>query len=148
MKPRPILAIAAFCLATAATAVLAHSGVKNKAVMARMTAMGEIKDAVATLGDMAKGVAPYEANTAKAARDRLIVLAKTAPALFETPASDPKSEALPVIWENWADFSAKADAMTQAAQTIDTSSRGAIGASLGRVGAACSGCHETYRVKK
>ena len=48
-----------------ATAALAHQGVKNKAVMARMNAMSEIAKNTKTLGEMAKGATTFDAEAAR-----------------------------------------------------------------------------------
>jgi cytochrome c556 len=143
---QPIFAIAG--LALFATAAFAHSGVTNAAVKARMDLMGEIKDASGVLGGMARGKIAFDADKAAAAKASLIATAGQIPALFEAPEMDPKTEALPAIWDNWADFTAKADAMTVAAQALDVSSAQAIGQSMRPLGQSCGGCHKSYRIDK
>ncbi|MEC8196907.1 MAG: cytochrome c, partial [Pseudomonadota bacterium] len=64
------------------------------------------------------------------------------------PATDAKTEALPAIWDNWADFSAKSDDLTVAAKALDFKDRAALASTLGGVGLACKACHKDYREKK
>ena len=110
---RSIIALTATVIA--ATAATAHEGVKDPAVMARMHAMSEIGDATKVLGQMAKGAAPFDATAAQSAADAIAREAARIPALFETRADDPKSEALPAIWERFEDFSALALDLERAA---------------------------------
>ena len=129
-------------------AVYAHDGVKNAAVKERMALMEQVKNATKTIGDMAKASIPFDANRAAAARVALIAAAAQVPDAFEAPEADPKSEALPVIWENWDDFVARNRAMGAAAEELDTGSLGNLRAGLVPIGKSCSNCHERYRAKK
>jgi cytochrome c556 len=116
--------------------------------MARMEAMGRIKAATAILGKMAKGSLPHDAEKAEEARLELIRTAGNIPMRFEVRASDPKSEALPVIWENWEDFTARAGEMARAAKALDATTEATIRAGMGKLAASCAGCHKVYRVEK
>ncbi len=141
-RTRPWLLIAA-CVA--ATTALAHSGVKNQGVMDRMNAMVSSKKAVETLVAMIEGKTAFDADVAATARAALIANTKATPELFREPHSDPKSEALPVIWTDWAGFEAKnADAL-RAAEALDTATLPGLHQSLVALGAKCLACHETYR---
>ncbi len=129
-----------------ASAALAHQGVQNSAVIARMEAMKTIGDNTKILGTMAKGELAFDAAKARAAAAEIAVQAGRTPGLFEAPETDPKSEALPVIWENYADFTAKSDALVAAAkmaQGIRTPQD--LTTALGAIGAACKACHSDYR---
>ncbi|WP_367181467.1 cytochrome c [uncultured Mameliella sp.] len=72
--------------------------------------------------------------------------AKT-PALFEARETDPKSEAKPAIWADFADFTAKAEALESAAleisETLTTPDE--LVPSVQRLGQACKACHSLYR---
>ena len=105
MKAKYILPL---FLAVTASAALGHGGVLNAAVLARMEAMKAIGDATKVLGEMAKGAVAFDANAARAAAETIATHAADTPALFEAREADPKSEAKPGIWENFADFTAKA----------------------------------------
>lgn len=131
-----------------ASVALAHSGVQNPAVKARMMLMGQIKDATAILGGMAKGKIAHDAAQAAMARAALIAHSGEIAAAFEAADSDPKSEALPAIWNNWQDFRQKADAMTAAAEAMGTGSPTDIGTGMAALGRSCGGCHKLYRIEK
>lgn len=145
MRPSLVLTSA---ILVAATAAFAHEGVKNPVVKARMGTMSTIKDATATLGNMAKGKLPFDASGAQAAKGTLIKAAAKIPTDFEAQEDDPKSEAKAAIWRNFNDFTQKAVALEAAAKALDVSSVDAIRASFGDVGGACGACHKPYREKK
>lgn len=133
-------------LVMAATVAMAHEGVKAPLVKARMDLMGEIKDNTGTLGNMLKGKIPFDAAQAEAARLALLENAKAIPAAFETPATDPKTEAAPAIWTDWDDFIAKTDGMITAVEAADTSSMDTLRAGMGAIGGSCKACHKSYRI--
>ncbi len=136
------------CLLILATPTLAHNGVKDPQVMARMMAMESIGDAFKTLVSMAKNETPLHQAKARMARDTIVTHSGKITALFEDPADDPKSEALPEIWANWEDFSARAEKLTTAAKALDFKDRATLADTLGAVGGACRACHKPYREKK
>lgn len=129
------------------TAALAHSGVKNKDVMARMMVMSSIADQMKVIGSMAKGEIVFDAATANEALIEIAAQSAQISPMFETPAQDPKSEALPVIWENWDGFTARASETEKVVEalagTIQT--KADLGPALGQIGASCKACHSTYR---
>lgn len=127
-----------------ATTAFAHQGVKNPAVMARMEGMSTIADATKTLSQIAKGQGDIAA--AAAARATLIAEAARIDALFQAPETDPKTEARPAIWENYADFVEKAEALRVAAEALDPASPATIGAGLPAIGQTCRACHGDYRI--
>ena len=134
-------------LVAAATASLAHQDVQNPTVMARMDAMGTIGKNTKVLGVMAKGEVAFDANAARTAAGAIAKHAAQIPELFQDTASDPKSEALPVIWQSYSDFTAKADALEVAASVAakDIATPGDLGPALAAIGSACKSCHQTYR---
>lgn len=144
MKPvRLIWAIPVFAAVTA----FAHEGVRDPQVAARMNAMTEIAAQVKILGMMAKGETDFDRDKARAAAASVADHAKQSVALFEPQADDPKSEALPVIWENYADFTLKSNALETAASTaaaqIETEND--VRQALQDIGQTCSACHKLYR---
>ena len=130
-----------------ATVALAHTGVKNPTVLARMHTMLLIGDATKVLGEMAKGTTPFDAAKAEEALASIAAKAADVPALFKAQEDDPKSEALPAIWEDYEDFSAKAKALEIAASEAAGSltSVQEVGAALQSIGQTCKGCHSQYR---
>ncbi|MBR9841701.1 MAG: cytochrome c [Rhodobacteraceae bacterium] len=145
MKHLALTLIATFPLATMA---LAHDGVLNPAVKTRMDIMANIKESLGVIADMAKGKTPFDAAKAETARQTLaIASAKLAPS-FEAQETDPKSEALPAIWSNWGDFTAKANDLILASHGMDVSSLPALQDGLVSAGQTCRACHKPYREKK
>ncbi|MCE8531792.1 cytochrome c [Ruegeria pomeroyi] len=144
MPLRPIpLVVALF----AASAALAHSGVSNPAVKARMHAMMQIADNTKILGAMAKGEAPFDADEARAAAAAIAAHAASVPTLFMAEEHDPKSEALPAIWQDFDTFGQRSEALTlaaaEAAGTIETEAD--LKPALARIGGTCKSCHQDFR---
>lgn len=134
-------------LALGATAALAHTGVKNPAVMARMNGMSAISDNVKVLGTMAKGQIAFDAATAQAAARAISTHSAESVALFTPQETDPKSEARAAIWTDFDDFSAKAtDLETLAAGLAETiTTVDDVKAAMRPLGASCKACHSLYR---
>lgn len=143
MKKSLILACA---VAGFATVTLAHQGVQNPAVKARMHAMMAIGQNTKILGSMAKGATGFDAAVARAAASEIAAHAAQSKKLFADRQDDPKSEAKPVIWENYGDFTAKLDALIAASARINqVASEDELIAVVGAIGATCKDCHQTYR---
>lgn len=87
-----------------------------------------------------------------AAANATIVAEKAAmiPVLFEANEITGDSTALPVIWEQFDDFSAKGTELEQAALAVLAAAEGGgdVAAAAKAMGATCGGCHKTYREKK
>lgn len=147
MKPSIPFVLA---ITLSASVVLAHGGVKNPAVMARMDGMSAIADGMKALGAMAKGAVAFDAGAADAAVATIADHAARIPALFEAEESDPKSEAKPEIWADFGDFTDKAGALTDVANGLSGAirSQGDLGPAMKQLGAACKSCHADYRIKK
>lgn len=144
IKFRLSAAVFAACLGTA---LLAHGGVKNAAVMARMDAMKSIGDAMKTLGTMNKGAIAFDVETARNAAKTVALYAAKTTLLFKDQETDPKSEALPAIWDRFDDFSAKARDMetvaTDLSQILSTPED--LDNGMIQLGATCKACHKEYR---
>ena len=138
------LAIAMIALGTAA---LAHGGVENKDVMARMMVMETIGDQMKLVGAMAKGQMAFDANAANSALNEIAAQSAQIVSMFEVRAEDPKSEALPVIWEDWETFSSRATDAEHAAEKLagTIQSEADLGAALGQLGEPCKACHSQFR---
>lgn len=131
-----------------AGSALAHGGVKDPQVKARMDLMGTVKNNMAVLGDMAKGATGFDPEDAETARSALLDAANAIPAAFATPANDPKSEALPAIWDRWGDFTAKAADMGKAVAAVDIRTLDGIQSGMRTIGQTCGACHKSYRMDK
>ncbi|MDA7426140.1 c-type cytochrome [Thalassococcus lentus] len=143
---KPFLAMT-LSLTLCATWIAAHTGVSNPAVLKRMESMKQQQDATKVLGQMAKGETPFDPKQANLAVAKIAKHAGETIALFRAQENDPKSEALPSIWENFADFELRAEALEtltrELAGTLET--RQDLNAGLARLGAACKSCHQEYR---
>ena len=142
MKATPL--IMALAGGMAASMALAHSGVQNPAVMARMQAMGDIGDATKVLGQMVKGEADFDSDIVQAALQTIVQQAQRVPALFEAAEDDPKSEALPAIWDRFDDFTALSQDMATAA-SVDVTSMDDLRGAMAQIGGTCKACHTKYR---
>ena len=129
------------------TLALAHAGVKNPAVMARMESMVVLKDNIDALVKMVKGEAPFDRDGARARIATIAIHAAETPKLFEKEETDPKSEAFPVIWEQFDDFTVKSDALQAEAASLSGSveTEADLRTGLTRMGVACLACHDVYR---
>lgn len=133
-------------LAFVATVAVAHEGVKNPSVMARMHGMKTIGAETKVLGNMAKGAVSFDAARAQAAAASIAQEAARIEALFEAQEDDPKAEALPAVWENFPDFAAKAQELIAAAEAAKSvASVEELQSAMRTIGATCSGCHKVYR---
>ena len=98
------------------------------------------------LGGMAKGAIAFDAAAAGAAQNTLIEHSAMVATTFEAHETDPNSEALPAIWENWDTFVEMADDLTFAAEGLDTTSLDGVRGGLGNIGASCGACHKKFRM--
>ena len=78
-----------------ASAALAHQGVQNASVKARMDEMSEIADNIKVLGTMSKGTIEFDADAARTAAAAIADSAALIPTLFKTKETDAESEAKP-----------------------------------------------------
>jgi cytochrome c556 len=99
---------------------------------------------------MLKGAAPFDLAKAQAALKQYIETADKAPALFPDGSDKGKTNALPAIWKNKADFEARfaklgADSKAALAAIKDEAS---FKANMPAIFKNCGGCHENYRAKQ
>ena len=132
-------------LMLAATAALAHKGVQNQAVKARMDNMSELAAATKTIGEMAKGITEFDKTAAARALADLSTHGQKIPDLFEAREDDPKSEARDSIWKKWDDFTARSAAMIQTVDAITLDGPDDLRPALAKIGETCRACHEAYR---
>ena len=133
-----------------ASAALAHSGVKDKDVMARMKLMSSMADNMKVIGMMLKQKIPFEREQAIDALKEISRLATETPDAFKKNATDPKSEAKSNIWtefDKFTDISMKlakdADSLAASFQSFEN-----LKPALGQLSKSCKTCHTNYREKK
>ena len=104
--------------------------------------------AMKTIGKSAKAIS--QGTDAVANAQMIVDAAKMIPVVFETEEITGDSTALPLIWQQWDDFTAKGtDLETAAMAVLDAAQNGGdVGAAAKAMGATCGACHKDYRVKK
>ncbi len=139
----------------AATPALAEGGAHDAAIAARKAHMQLLKWELTTLGAMAKGAIPYDAEKAASAANDLKALAglDLHNAWPEESDSDmnQNTRALPKIWENMEDFGKKYGALQAATEAMAAAAGkdlDSLKAAMGNVGGACKACHKEYRKPK
>lgn len=146
-----VFALAGGLVAAVLGSAIAHES-ENPAIKARTSVMQLYAFNLGTLGKMAKGEAEYDAEVASNAANNLVTLTQIDQSAMwpagSDNASDPTSRALPAIWENFPDVSAKGKAMSDAALAMQSATGQdleALRAAMGGLGGACSACHKAYR---
>lgn len=134
-------------LSLVASVVFAHSGVKNEDVMKRMKQMNEMASNMKVIGAMMKEQQSFDLSLAKAAIAKIGELAADTSTSFTIKADDPKSEAKPIIWDEFDEFTKLADALTNDAILLQSSLAGPEGLRnvMTTLGGVCKQCHSRYR---
>jgi len=135
-----------------AIAVIAVTGAAFAApIDDRQAAMKNVGKAMGALAAIAKKEAPFDASVVNTNATTLADNVKTAKGHFPegSATGDKETWAKAEIWQNKADFDAKADqavaaAMAMAAVTDEAD----FGTALGTLGGACKACHTDYRRPK
>ncbi len=140
-----VAAVAAFAIALPANSHDHATGVVKER-MELMEAMGKRMKAINSRIKNKQPLAPI--------KDDARAIAASAPHithLFPPGSTKHPTEAKTTIWQNFADFERKAKALeVESAKLgeIDANDAGAVTTQARAVSQTCSGCHETYRVKK
>lgn len=132
-------------LSLSAPLALAHQGVTDPTVLARMDSMKVMSASVKVIGDMTKGEIDFDAAEVAAALARLKEESAKIPALFEAEIIPKKSEALPAIWQNWDEYVKRAQALDAALAGISVEEATDLRPAMKAIGSGCRGCHDTYR---
>jgi cytochrome c556 len=109
------------------------------------------KSAFGTIAPIVKGEKPFDATVVSAALADIDANAKKIDIAVHFPAGSTGEAALPKIWEDLADFTAKMDkfkADAAAAVAANPQDVEALKTQLGTLSESCNGCHEVYRLKK
>ena len=143
---RRILTITALCLIGATPVISAENQAEN-----REAAMKKNGAAMGALAAIAKGEKEYDAETVKTSLTTIKEQITVFPTYFPAGSEKDSEEASPKIWENKADFEAKAAKLAADADALLAqlpADKAAVGAAMGTLGKDCGACHETYRLKK
>ncbi len=123
----------------------------TEVIKQRQALMKENGRTTKPLGPMFKGTTPFDLASVQTALKAYINAAEKMPGLFPPDSkTGEKTEALPAIWENQADFDARfkkfgEDATAALASIKDEAS---FKATMPGVWKNCGGCHEKYRAKE
>lgn len=146
MIKRTVAAAAALCLLAATSVVSAENQRDN-----REAAMKKVGGAMGGLAAIAKGEKPYDAEVVKTSLSTIHETIKVFPSFFPEGSENDDQAASPKIWENKADFEAKAAKLAEDASALLAqlpADQAGVGAAMGVLGKDCAACHESYRIKK
>ncbi len=137
----------------AGLAVTAFSQMKPEVLVkqrqAAMTLQGKY---FGPLVAMAKGEAPFNAETVARNAGYLEVLAKMPWDGFDAATAKEKSASLPAVFSDTAKFKAATDETQAAVAKLVAASKGkdeaATKGAIGALGKTCGGCHDNFREKK
>lgn len=146
MIKRTLAAAAALCLIGATAVVSAENQHEN-----REAAMKKVGGAMGALAAIAKGQKEYDAGVVKTSLTTIKETVTVFPTFFPAGSEKDDDAASPKIWENKADFEAKAAKLASDADALLAqlpADQAAVGAAVGNLGKDCAACHESYRLKK
>lgn len=138
----------AFVMAPVGTSnILAHSGVLNKDVAARMTLMSSMGRNMGVLGKMLKQKTPFDQVKATKAINNIEQLAVETPTVFEKRVLDPKSEAKALIWEEFEAFTKISIGLATSAKQLSSSMKSFddLRPALISLSQSCKECHSRFR---
>ena len=138
----------AFVVAPVGTSnMLAHSGVLNKDVAARMTLMSSMGRNMGVLGKMLQKKAPFDRGKAVEAINNIEQLAVETPTVFEKRVLDPKSEAKELIWEEFEAFTKISIGLATSAKQLSSSMKSFddLRPALISLSQSCKECHSRFR---
>ena len=132
---------------TISSVAFAHSGVKDKNVKERMMVMKEMAGNTKIIGQMLKGKTSFDANQVKLALERLSALSLETPKVFTINATDPKSEAMPNIWDEFDEFTKLSKDLAETSIVLANSVENPedLRPALKRISSGCKACHRRYR---
>jgi cytochrome c556 len=148
-KFRPNLAVAALALSVALPAS-AQFQKPEDAVKYRQSAFTVMANHFGRIGAMANGRVPFDAATAQASADIVVMMSRLPyTAFIDGTANLGNTRAKPEVWSKRADFDAGARKMQDEVVKLQTAAKSGnldqVKAAFGEAGKACKGCHDTYR---
>lgn len=122
-------------------------------VKQRMDAMKQLGQGMKSIAAMVKGEAEFDAAVVEMSARMIARHAGEMPELFPEGSLDKPTEALPVIWARWDEFTGiamqmEADAIALAEASRNASSVENILPHLAEVGKSCKACHQDFRLAK
>ena len=149
MKLRFTLIAALLTVASAAPALGADERTQN-AVDTRKGLLKVVRSYFGPMVGMARGQIDFNADLVEKNATKVAQLTAMIPDVFRmnTAGSDVATEALDNIWDEQADFNAKAENATEKATALAAAAKNGQEAFMGafqQLGGACKGCHDNYR---
>jgi cytochrome c556 len=135
-------------VAVATVIAASGSGAQEDPIATRQKLMKDVGAQAKVVGDMLQGKSAFDAAAAKAAFKKMSADFSAFPNHFPEGSDQGKTEALPAIWQNKADFeqrAQKASGDAAAAATAVDGGEDAFKQAAGAVFNDCKGCHEAYR---
>jgi cytochrome c556 len=117
----------------------------------RVALMKKNGAAAGSLGAIAKGDKPYDADVVKTALTTIAETAKVFPDQFGPDSDKTDQEVNPKLWDNMDDFKAKAAKLSTDAEMALAqlpADQAGVGATLKTLGGDCGACHQAYRILK
>jgi cytochrome c556 len=126
---------------------LAHTDTTDPLVKARMEAMKELAANMKHLAKVSRGSLPFETEAIVGIFTSIQRNASNTPGLFSVYAMDPTSEAGTEIWENFEDFTKKAQSLESIAQelVLSVNTKDQLQSAMMALGSSCKSCHSKYR---
>jgi cytochrome c556 len=148
MKPRALT----FMLAAGATLApaAAHDTGGDQVIHYRQSVYRLILWNWTPLSDMIRGEQGFDAAEFARRAERVAWLARQLDEAYQGgPHEGAMTEALPAIWENWADFSAKLDALERESATLASVARSGDEPAMRKqfevTRSTCKACHDEYK---
>ncbi|MGI9324299.1 MAG: c-type cytochrome [Pseudomonadales bacterium] len=148
-------ALAATLVALLAAPVVAAPSPEERAAYAvdsRQSVLHLMGYYIGPLAGMARGQLPVDLSVIANNAGRIATLAPMIPETFsvDTRSFELETEALDVIWEQSAEFKAKAATLQEKAEALSAmataGSEDGIRPAIGAMGQACGSCHDEFRV--
>jgi cytochrome c556 len=117
----------------------------------RVALMKKNGAAAGSLGAIAKGDKPYDADVVKTALTTIAETGKVFPDQFGPDSDKTDQEVNPKLWDNMDDFKAKAAKLSTDAEMALAqlpADQAGVGATLKTLGGDCGACHQAYRILK
>jgi cytochrome c556 len=136
----------ALVVAISAAAMTATDAIKH-----RQKAMEGVRDAMMTLGGIAKKQQPFDAEVVKTSAEKIAGNLAHAAELFPegSDAGDVQTWAKPEIWTDREHFDELFKSAQEAAIDLQSVTEAeAFGPALGKLGNGCKSCHDMYRLPK
>jgi cytochrome c556 len=147
MKKAILLSALLFSAFTANAAPAKTAKQAAQTVEFRQAIFKLVKSNVGALGAMSKGRIPFNAETLQTNGVRIEQLSLMLEDYFATDTSgfETKTEALPAIWKDQADFKSKISDLTKAAVNLKSADESQYKSAIGDVFKSCKGCHKGYK---